>query len=239
MSTPPVVFMHVSCTPPGREDPIFTGLDLVVDPGRIAVLVSPLGGGKSSALRLAVGLERPSSGVIRICGHDPASCSSAVRAGIGYAPAEGALLSNLTLWDNLVLPLRYLRDPPAAEVRQRAEAALALFGIHELPRIAPGQAPTNLRRLVALARAMILNPQVLVIDDPSDDFDEASSRELWGHLSDLATAQQVAILAAATRTPDLAEAQVIRLGQTNDPVTRRFSSGMRRSAVVPALKAPL
>jgi ABC-type multidrug transport system ATPase subunit len=237
MSTPPIVFMHVACLPAGREEPVFHDLDLVVDAGRIAVLVSPLGGGKTSALRLAVGLERPSAGVVRICGHDPASCPREVRARIGYAPAEGALLSNLSLWDNLVLPLRYFCDPDAAEVQRRATAALALFGLGELPRLAPAAAPTNLRRLVALARAMILDPQVLVIDDPSDDFDEDSSHELWGHLADIARAQQVAILAAATRAPDLPDAQILRLGQTTQPVTRRFSSGMRRSAVVPALKA--
>lgn len=225
-------FRNVSWTPPSRELPVFAGLDLDLLPGDLTVLTSGLGGGKSSALRLAVGLEVPSTGTVQVCGLSPTKA----RGRIGYVSGEGALLANLSLWDNLVLPLRWQRDPPAAEVELRAREVLALFGIDALPAVAPAYAPTNLRRLVALARAMILAPSLLVLDDPAADFDAESAEEVWSHLADLAVAQGMAVLAAATNPPRLPQARILTLSGTAVPLTRRFSSAQRRSALVPALR---
>lgn len=231
MNAPVLVFRDVAWGPPGRETPVFTGLDLELLPGELAVVTSGLGGGKSSALRLAVGLERPVTGSISVCGGEPA----AMRRRIGYVGGEGALLANLSLYDNLVLPLRWLRDPPPAEVDERARAALAVFGIATLPAVAPAYAPTNLRRLVALARAMILEPALLVLDDPAADFDAESADELWEHLADLAAARGIAILAACINPPRLPRARLVQLRGAAEPVTRRFSAQQRRTAQLPAL----
>jgi ABC-type multidrug transport system ATPase subunit len=225
-------FVEVGWTPPGRELPVFSGLALELLPGELAVLTSGLGGGKSSALRLAVGLESPTTGSVLVCGRPP----SPSRQRVGYVAGEGALLANLSLYDNLVLPLRWLRDPPAAEIERRAREALALFGIDSLPAVAPAYAPTNLRRLVALARAMILGPSLLVLDDPTDDFDSDSAEEVWNHLADIASAQGLAILAAATNPPRLPSARIVALSGASLPTTRRFSSAQRRTAVVPAIR---
>jgi ABC-type multidrug transport system ATPase subunit len=225
-------FNGVSWAPPGRDTPVFTGLDLELGPGELAVLTSGLGGGKSSALRLAVGLETPGTGTVAVCGAPPAR----MRERIGYVGGEGALLANLSLWDNLVLPLRWLRDPPAAEVERQARDALALFGIDALPAVAPAYAPTNLRRLVALARAMILSPSLLVLDDPTDDFDGESAEEVWRHLADIASAQEMSVLAAATTPPVLPQARIVALSGTAVPLTRRFSPAQRRSAQVPTVR---
>ncbi len=227
-----LVFTSVSWHPPGREQPVFTGLDLELAAGELTVLTSGLGGGKSSALRLAVGLEQPSSGEIRVCDRSPAS----VRDRIGYVASEGALLANLSLYDNLVLPLRWLRDPTAAEVARRASEALAAFGIDSLPAIAPAYAPTNLRRLVALARALIMEPAVMLLDDPTAEFDTTSANELWEHLADLARDRGIAVLAAATDAPALPRARVIGLSGTSVPATRRFSPSQRRTGLLPALR---
>jgi ABC-type multidrug transport system ATPase subunit len=225
-------FSGVSWAPPGRDTPVFTGLDLDLGPGELAVLTSGLGGGKSSALRLAVGLETPSTGTVTVCGAPPAE----MRGRIGYVGGEGALLANLSLWDNLVLPLRWLRDPPAAEVERQAREALALFGIDTLPPVAPAYAPTNLRRLVALARAMILSPILLVLDDPANDFDSESAEEVWRHLADIAAAQEMTVLAAATEPPRLAQARIVALSGTAVPLTRRFTPAQRRTALVPTIR---
>jgi putative ABC transport system ATP-binding protein len=232
MNDPILVFTDVAWGPPGRELPVFTGLDLTVATGEVVVLTSGLGGGKSSALRLAVGLEQPDSGRITVGGAAPAD----MRQRIGYVSGEGALLANLSLYDNLVLPLRWLRDPPASEVDARAKEVLALFSIDQLPPVAPAYAPTNLRRLVALARAMILDPDLLVLDDPAADFDADSAEELWQHLFDIAQAHGLGILAAATAPPRLRQARVLPLAGSATPTTRRFSSAQRRSAVLPALR---
>lgn len=228
-----IAFRGVAWQPAGREAPVFSGLDLEVAAGRVAVVMSGLGGGKSSALRLAVGLERPSAGTVAVCGGDPA----AARTRVGYVAGEGALLANLTLRDNLVLPLRFLRDPPADEVERRAAAALALFGVTgPLPAVAPAYAPTNLRRLVALARAMILDPVALVLDDPAGDFDPDSALEVWEHLSDLARARGIAVLCSASAPPPLDDAVCVALRSDGASATRRFTADQRRTALAPAIR---
>jgi ABC-type multidrug transport system ATPase subunit len=232
MSEPLVDFDAVAWGPPGHAETVFSGLSLRLRPGELTVLTSVIGGGKSSALRLAVGLEQPTSGTIRICGLPPAEA----RTRIGYVAGQGALLANLALRDNLVLPLRWLRDPPPDEVESRAKAALALFGITALPAIAPAYAPTNLRRLVALARAMILDPQVLVLDDPASEFDPESADQVWRHLLDIAAVRQVAVLAAATVPPRLPGITIIELRSGPVPETRRFSADQRRTALLPAIR---
>jgi ABC-type multidrug transport system ATPase subunit len=231
MSNAILAFREVAWGPTGRDQPVFAGLDLRLGPGELIVLTSGLGGGKSSALRLAVGLEQPGSGSVTVCGRPPGE----MRERIGYVGGEGALLANLSLYDNLVLPLRWLRNPTQAEVEARAKAALAIFGLDELPAVAPAYAPTNLRRLVALARAMIMEPALLVLDDPAADFDSDSADEVWQHLSDIALAHGVAILAAATNPPRLTTIRTVLLTGTSTPTTRRFSPAQRRTALLPAL----
>lgn len=234
MSAAPVlVFSGLAWTPPGRGDPVFTGLELEVARGEVVALGADLGGAARGALRLAVGLERPSAGRVEVLGHP----AGALRERVGYVSAQGALLSNLNLRDNLALPLRWLRDPPEAEVERRIGAALALFGIGELPVLTVAQAPTNLRRLVALARAMILDPDLLVLDDPAADFDPESADEVWAHLLDLARARGLAVLAAAAVPPRDRAIRRLDLGEDILPATRRFSAAQRRTAVLPALPA--
>jgi len=230
-----LAFSGVSWQPPGRAEPVFQGLDLELQAGELAVMTSGLGGGKSSALRLAIGLESPTTGSVLVCGRPPGE----VRDRIGFVGGEGALLSNLSLRDNLVLPLRWLRDPPEAEVERKAREVLDLFGVEELPAVAPAYAPTNLRRLVALARAMILDPALLVLDDPAADFDESSAEEVWVHLLEIARTRGLAVLTAATEPPRLAAARIVALSGSVVPATRRFSAARGRTALVPAIRAPI
>lgn len=230
---PIIAFRGAAWHPEGREAPVFTGLDLELAAGEIGVVMSGLGGGKSSALRLAMGLEQPSAGSVRVLGGDPA----ANRTRLGYVAGDGALLANLSLLDNLVLPLRYLRDPPAPEVEERARAALAIFGVAwPLPQLPPAYAPTNLRRMVALARAMILDPLALVLDDPAADFDPDSALEVWEHLADLARIKGIAILAAAAGPPPIDGVRTVALRADGGYATRRFTADQRRTALVNAVR---
>jgi ABC-type multidrug transport system ATPase subunit len=224
MDDPALRFSNVAWTPPGRTQRAVDGLSLEVAAGQVVVLCGPLGSGKTEALRLAVGLERPDTGTVRVFGRDPADLPSADRARIGYAPGDGGLIANLSLRDNLVLPLRYHRDPPPGEIAGRAGAALALFGVDDLPPGLPAFVPTALRRLVVLARAMILDPQLLVIDDPSDDFNRDSAEQMWGHIVELAKVRRIAVLAAATRAPRHPELEIVPIEAPVRSATRVFNA---------------
>lgn len=234
MVAPLLAFEEVGYRLPGGE-PLFSGLDLALEPGQALMLTSPLGGGKSTALRMALGLAQPSEGSVRVFGLDPGDerQRELLLPRVGWVPQEGSLLSNLTLWDNLVLPLRYHRDPAPAEVEARARAALAIFGLERVPATLPSFAPINVRRLTAIARALILEPELLVLDDPTDDFDPASAREVWLHLIDLCRTRGLAILAAATVPHEIPGLTVLPMQARAASPTR---SWRRNSEVLPALR---
>jgi len=158
------------------------GLELAVRAGERIHLRGPVDAA-SAVLRALVGLVRPEAGTVRLLGQDLATLprrASAHLAGIGWLPRTGALLSNLTLRENLHLPLEFHlgRVDPA-----RVAAALACFGLDEVPDLRPELVPLQVRRRVALARAVLLDPALLLLDDPLDDLEEAASRALAGALA--------------------------------------------------------
>ncbi len=182
------------------------GPDLTVDRGECVVLHGDLDSGVGAVLRAAIGLEAPLAGRVRLFGSDPAGLDQpqdcALRARLGWMPRRGALISNLSLFENLVLPLRWHRRAHGAPLRARAAEVLAWFGVTELPALNPGQAGAVLCRRVALARAVILDPDLLVLEDPSDDLDPATTASILAVLRRLATERGTGIL-LATYAADL------------------------------------
>lgn len=160
------------------------GLDLALRAGERAVLVGPIEAA-SAVLRTLVGVELPDAGTARILGETPAAlprrAAAALLARVGWYPRSGALLANLTLRENLLLPLHFHRpgDRCAASV---AAAALARFGLEHADDVRPENVSVPIRRRVALARAILLDPEVLVLDDPLDDLDEETARALLAAL---------------------------------------------------------
>lgn len=156
------------------------GLELAVRAGERAVLVGPIEAA-SAVMRALVGVELPDAGTARVLGEAPAALprreAAALLARVGWYPRTGALLANLTLRENLLLPLQFHRprDRSAAAV---AAAALARFGLEHAEDVRPEEVPAPVRRRVALARAILLDPEVLVLDDPLDDLEEETAREL-------------------------------------------------------------
>jgi ABC-type multidrug transport system ATPase subunit len=143
--------------------------------GEMLVLAGPIEAG-SAVLRAVLGVEEPRAGGARVLGERPATLprlrAAALLSRVGFYPRSGALLANLTLRENLLLPLQFHRRPTAGEAERAAAAALARFGLAEAPDVRPEDAPLPVRRLVALARATLLDPELLVLDDPLDDLDE-------------------------------------------------------------------
>lgn len=180
------------------------GLDLRVRAGERAVLVGPADAGEA-VLRAIVGVDLPESGSARLLGAEVASLGSreacALRARAGWLPRRGALLANLTLRENLLLPLAFHRRGAAAREEGRVRSALARFGLEEAPDVRPEEAPLALRRRVALARAVLLDPEVLVLADPVDDMEESDEEEILAALAAWATegGGSRALLVAAQR----------------------------------------
>ena len=154
------------------------GLSLAVAPGERVQLLGPMEAG-AAVLRALAGLSDRAAGQVRLLGEDPwggtGRRASARLARVGWLPREGALLANLTLAENLRLPLEYHRG--AADLASLA-AALACFGLAGAPELRPERVPLPLRRRVALARAVSLDPELLLLDDPLDDLDDVEAEAL-------------------------------------------------------------
>lgn len=181
--------------------PLVRGLDLALAPGERVVVGGPVEI-TSELLRAVMGLlEDAPRGTVRVLGEELGTLararSEAVRERVGYAPRQGALVSNLPLRDNLLLPLRYHRRLPTTAVPQVAAAAGARFGLAALPVAIPPVVSVLTRRRVTLARATVLEPELLVIDDPTEDLDPASADEIADQLATAARELGAAVLAAS------------------------------------------
>lgn len=188
----------------GLDDPdgraALRAFDLALAPGERVVVAGPVEI-TSGLLRAVMGLDAPAAGSIRLLGQElgglPRARAEALLERIGYAPRVGALVSNLPLRDNLLLPLRYHRRLPATAAPEQATRAAARFGLAAVPVVIPPLVSVLTRRRVTLARATILDPELLVVDDPTEDLDPAAADEIADRLAAAAGELGAAVLAAS------------------------------------------
>ncbi|MFJ4349118.1 type I secretion system permease/ATPase [Pseudomonas sp. NPDC089401] len=177
-----IEFRGAEFTYPNQQNQALKGLNLVVKPGERIGIIGRSGSGKSSLAKLIVGLYQADQGSLLIDGVDIRQIDvSELRHNIGYVPQDIQLLAG-TLRDNLVSGARYIEDEL---ILQAAE----LSGVHEFARLHPdgyelqvGERGQNLsggqRQNVALARALLLNPQILLFDEPTSAMDNTGEERL-------------------------------------------------------------
>jgi NitT/TauT family transport system ATP-binding protein len=142
--------------------------DLDVVKGEFVSLLGPSGCGKSTALRLIAGLNAPSSGTVRVArGADPARAGHA----IGFVFQEPTLMPWTRVRENVRLPLK-LAHAPAAEARARVDQALAQVGLAEFADAYPRELSGGMKMRVSLARALVTDPDILLMDEPFAALDE-------------------------------------------------------------------
>jgi ABC-type lipoprotein export system ATPase subunit len=190
------------------------GLGFRVEPRGALVLVGPVEAG-SAVLRALLGIDPPDAGVTRLLGEDPLALPRARAADllsrVGFNPRSGSLLANLTLRENLLLPLHFHRRLTTGEAERATSTALARFGLEDAPEVRPEEVSLPVRRRVALARATLLDPELLVLDDPLDDLEDDVAADVavaltaWAHERPrgLIVASHLARTAAALRAPAL------------------------------------
>jgi osmoprotectant transport system ATP-binding protein len=160
-------------------------LDLTVPAGRTTVLIGPSGCGKSTLLRMLVGLVRPDGGTVLFDGAPLPERLVEARARTGYVIQEGGLFPHLTVRGNVALMPRHLRWSRARLDSRLAElAALARFPADRLDAY-PGELSGGQRQRVALMRALALDPDVLLLDEPLGALDPLIRRDLQDDLRDV------------------------------------------------------
>src|SRR3954447_6976482 len=166
----------------GIEVDAVRNVDLAVAPGEFVSIMGPSGCGKSTLLHMLGGLDRPTAGAIwlrreRVDGLSEKAWALLRRRHIGFVFQFFNLIGNLTVADNVELPA-LLMGMPARQARTRRQELLADLGIEDVAHHVPGRISGGQQHRVALARALVNGPAVLLADEPTGNLDSASAREV-------------------------------------------------------------
>lgn len=183
------------------------GVDLHVDDGEFIAIEGPSGSGKSTLLGLLAGIELPDDGNVTVLGHDLARLSAAERARlrqrrVGMIFQAFGLLASLSAGENVALPLA-LAGQPEADRRARAAAALEEVGLGGAIDARIDELSGGERQRVAVARALVIDPAIILADEPTGSLDEGQGSAVLDLLTK-AVSQRGAALVLVTHDPGTA-----------------------------------
>ncbi len=152
------------------------GVSVDVPTGSLTALLGPSGSGKSTLLRVIAGLERPDSGLVSLDGEDVTRLPPQSR-GVGFVFQHYAAFKHMTVWDNVAFGLT-IRRRPRSEIKQRVTELLELVQLTGLAKRYPAQLSGGQRQRMGLARALAVDPKVLLLDEPFGALDARVRQEL-------------------------------------------------------------
>jgi cell division transport system ATP-binding protein len=191
----------------GTHHQVLRGASFTLAPGTFHLLVGPEGSGKTSILRLLCLAERPTSGLVQLFGRDVATLSrketELTRRRIGAALEPQVFLDHLTVWDNAALVPRIV-GRQVGDYQDEVDAVLKWLGLAKLADAVPRKLSPSERYRLAVARAVVNRPEMVLVDEPESGLDEAARARVLKCLSELHGAGVTVVL--ASRDEALAEA---------------------------------
>ena len=195
---------------PTRAEPlvILNGVDLAVDAGENVAILGPSGSGKSTLLHIMGTLDEPTSGTVRINGLDPFGLSSKKLAqfrndNIGFVFQEHHLLPQLSVLENVLVPALAFGKAGSVEMK-RAEELIDRVGLADRKTHRPGELSGGERQRVAVARALLRQPALVLADEPTGSLDQANAGDVGNLLLELYRDEQTALV-VVTHSLTLAE----------------------------------
>jgi len=238
------------------QNHVLRGVDLTVTPGESMVILGGSGAGKSVLLRHIAGLLKPDSGTVTVDGLHiaelPRDEMLAFRRRLGFSFQDGALFDSMNAFENVAFPIRrHNRRIKEGEVRDRVQHCLELVGMPNVGERMPSELSGGMRRRLGFARAIALEPEVLLFDEPTTGLDPVltsvlnhvilSLREKLGATTITITHDLASAKAIATRTAMLFKGRVIHQAEgevffdSDNPVVRQFVEGRAEGPATEAL----
>jgi phospholipid/cholesterol/gamma-HCH transport system ATP-binding protein len=230
---------------------IWSDVTLTLPPGEVSVLLGPSGTGKSVFLKTLVGLIKPEKGSIVINDVDLVRCSESklyeIRKLFGVLFQDGALFGSMNLYDNIAFPLREHTKRSEAQIRDIVDEKMAMVGLTGSEGKLPGEISGGMRKRAGLARALVLNPAIILFDEPDSGLDPVRTAYLNQLIIDLNAQTDATFLIV---THDINSAQTVpdnigllyrkhlamfgpreMLLTSEEPVVAQFLNGRRQGPI--------
>jgi ABC-2 type transport system ATP-binding protein len=194
-------------------------IDLSIEEGELFSVLGPNGAGKTTAIKMLCCLLRPSSGTATIMGHDIQKDTMAVKKVIDVSPQETAIAEHLNAWENMSL-MGGIYGLEKEEVKKRSEELLEMMGLTKRAKDQVRKYSGGMKRRLSIVMALVSDPQVLFLDEPTLGLDPQARRSIWEHIAELKGKKTIVLTthyleeadALADRVAIIDEGKIVALG---------------------------